>query len=119
MFINVIAHERIIQLAIMYCSLIPLICQCLWICASPLPCHLLISLDFLIFSPIRSLIESGFGASKRSDVRLYYGARNLKRMAYQVCLLLLSQMYFVESANLVHLWKLILKLVLLPLIGEI
>ncbi|XP_022968657.1 fruit protein pKIWI502-like [Cucurbita maxima] len=34
-------------------------------------------------SPIRSLIESGFGAVKRSDVRLYYGARNLKRMAYQ------------------------------------
>lgn len=34
-------------------------------------------------SPIRSLIESGFGASNRSDVRLYYGARNLKRMAYQ------------------------------------
>ncbi|CAL1381685.1 unnamed protein product [Linum trigynum] len=34
-------------------------------------------------SPIRSLIESGFGANHRSDVRLYYGARNLKRMAYQ------------------------------------
>ncbi|KAM7467499.1 hypothetical protein LguiB_015061 [Lonicera macranthoides] len=34
-------------------------------------------------SPIRSLIESGFSAHKRSDVRLYYGARNLKRMAYQ------------------------------------
>ncbi|CAI9096085.1 OLC1v1032159C5 [Oldenlandia corymbosa var. corymbosa] len=34
-------------------------------------------------SPIRSLIESGFGADKRSDVRLYYGARNLTRMAYQ------------------------------------
>ncbi|XP_027152997.1 fruit protein pKIWI502 [Coffea eugenioides] len=34
-------------------------------------------------SPIRSLIESGFGADKRSDVRLYYGTRNLKRMAYQ------------------------------------
>lgn len=34
-------------------------------------------------SPIRSLIESGFDASKRQDVRLYYGARNLKRMAYQ------------------------------------
>ncbi|XP_020251783.1 fruit protein pKIWI502-like [Asparagus officinalis] len=34
-------------------------------------------------SPIRSLIESGFNASKRSDVRLYYGARNLQRMAYQ------------------------------------
>lgn len=34
-------------------------------------------------SPIRSLIESGFGADRRSDVRLYYGARNLKRMAYQ------------------------------------
>ncbi|XP_009613486.1 fruit protein pKIWI502 isoform X1 [Nicotiana tomentosiformis] len=34
-------------------------------------------------SPIRSLIEAGFSADKRSDVRLYYGARNLKRMAYQ------------------------------------
>uniref|UniRef100_A0A5B7BBN4 FAD-binding FR-type domain-containing protein n=1 Tax=Davidia involucrata TaxID=16924 RepID=A0A5B7BBN4_DAVIN len=34
-------------------------------------------------SPIRSLIESGFSANKRSDVRLYYGARNLQRMAYQ------------------------------------
>ncbi|XP_052187171.1 fruit protein pKIWI502 [Diospyros lotus] len=34
-------------------------------------------------SPIRSLIESGFGANKRPDVRLYYGARNLQRMAYQ------------------------------------
>ncbi|KAK4763074.1 hypothetical protein SAY86_008842 [Trapa natans] len=34
-------------------------------------------------SPVRSLIESGFGAHKRSDVRLYYGARNLPRMAYQ------------------------------------
>ncbi|CAH9139837.1 unnamed protein product [Cuscuta epithymum] len=34
-------------------------------------------------SPIRSLIEGGFGADQRSDVRLYYGARNLERMAYQ------------------------------------
>ncbi|KAL5726624.1 hypothetical protein ACHQM5_009653 [Ranunculus cassubicifolius] len=34
-------------------------------------------------SPIRSLIESGFGADKRSDVRLYYGARSVQRMAYQ------------------------------------
>ncbi|CAN1151620.1 Fruit protein pKIWI502 [Linum perenne] len=34
-------------------------------------------------SPIRSLIESGFSANQRSDVRLYYGVRNLKRMAYQ------------------------------------
>ncbi|XVE92640.1 hypothetical protein REPUB_Repub01dG0116000 [Reevesia pubescens] len=34
-------------------------------------------------SPIRSLIESGFDADKRCDVRLYYGARNLRRMAYQ------------------------------------
>ncbi|KAL5553349.1 hypothetical protein UlMin_040750 [Ulmus minor] len=34
-------------------------------------------------SPIRSLIELGFGATKRSDVRLYYGARNFQRMAYQ------------------------------------
>ncbi|PWA62567.1 sister-chromatid cohesion protein 3 [Artemisia annua] len=33
--------------------------------------------------PIRSLIESGFSADKRSDVRLYYGARILQRMAYQ------------------------------------
>ncbi|KAL0380825.1 UNVERIFIED_CONTAM: Fruit protein [Sesamum angustifolium] len=33
--------------------------------------------------PIRSLIEAGFGADRRSDVRLYYGARNLHRMAYQ------------------------------------
>lgn len=35
-------------------------------------------------SPIRSLIETGFSADERSDVRLYYGARNLNRMAYQV-----------------------------------
>ncbi|KAL6566361.1 hypothetical protein OROGR_001976 [Orobanche gracilis] len=34
-------------------------------------------------SPIRSLIEAGFRADRRSDVRLYYGARNLSRMAYQ------------------------------------
>ncbi|KAK1281114.1 Fruit protein [Acorus gramineus] len=34
-------------------------------------------------SPIRALIESGFNADERSDVRLYYGARNLQRMAYQ------------------------------------
>ncbi|XP_057485827.1 fruit protein pKIWI502-like, partial [Actinidia eriantha] len=34
-------------------------------------------------SPIRSLIESGFSANKRPDVRLYYGARNLQIMAYQ------------------------------------
>ncbi|GMH27475.1 hypothetical protein Nepgr_029318 [Nepenthes gracilis] len=34
-------------------------------------------------SPIRSLIESGFSANDRSDVRLYFGARNLQRMAYQ------------------------------------
>ncbi|KAF3779848.1 Fruit protein [Nymphaea thermarum] len=34
-------------------------------------------------SPIRALIESGFDAKMRPDVRLYYGARNLQRMAYQ------------------------------------
>ncbi|XP_047341112.1 fruit protein pKIWI502 [Impatiens glandulifera] len=34
-------------------------------------------------SPIRSLVESGLGANKRADVRLFYGARNLERMAYQ------------------------------------
>ncbi|KAJ8570212.1 hypothetical protein K7X08_006789 [Anisodus acutangulus] len=43
----------------------------------------LLYLEFDFGSPIRSLIEAGFGAYKRSDVRLYYGARNLKRMAYQ------------------------------------
>uniref|UniRef100_A0A0D9VFC7 FAD-binding FR-type domain-containing protein n=1 Tax=Leersia perrieri TaxID=77586 RepID=A0A0D9VFC7_9ORYZ len=34
-------------------------------------------------SPIRSLIEFGFDADQRADVRLYYGARNLQTMAYQ------------------------------------
>uniref|UniRef100_A0A7I4BC66 FAD-binding FR-type domain-containing protein n=2 Tax=Physcomitrium patens TaxID=3218 RepID=A0A7I4BC66_PHYPA len=34
-------------------------------------------------SPIRSLLEAGFDAHKRKDVRLYYGARNLDRMSYQ------------------------------------
>ncbi|KAK8914119.1 Fruit protein pKIWI502 [Platanthera zijinensis] len=34
-------------------------------------------------SPIRSLIESDFRSNKWKDVRLYYGARNLQRMAYQ------------------------------------
>ncbi|MQL92653.1 hypothetical protein Taro_025287 [Colocasia esculenta] len=34
-------------------------------------------------SPIRSLIESGFSANERSNVRLYYGARNLQKLAYQ------------------------------------
>ncbi|PUZ75587.1 hypothetical protein GQ55_1G191600 [Panicum hallii var. hallii] len=35
-------------------------------------------------STIRSLVEFGFGANERADVRLYYGARSLKTMAYQV-----------------------------------
>ncbi|KAH7431450.1 hypothetical protein KP509_08G048700 [Ceratopteris richardii] len=34
-------------------------------------------------SPVRSLIEAGFDAIKRSDVRLYYGTRSLRWMAYQ------------------------------------
>ncbi|PRQ49616.1 hypothetical protein RchiOBHm_Chr2g0123901 [Rosa chinensis] len=34
-------------------------------------------------SPIRSLIESGFNVDKGFDVKLFYGARNLDRMAYQ------------------------------------
>ncbi|KAJ4794280.1 FAD/NAD(P)-binding oxidoreductase [Rhynchospora pubera] len=34
-------------------------------------------------SPIRSLIESGFNQDKKAQVHLYYGARNLDRMAYQ------------------------------------
>ncbi|XP_077243972.1 fruit protein pKIWI502-like [Tasmannia lanceolata] len=33
------------------------------------------------FSPLD--LESGFSAQKRSDVWLYYGARNHQRMAYQ------------------------------------
>lgn len=36
-----------------------------------------------ILSPIRSLIESGFGKNKEIDVSLFYGVRNLQRMAYQ------------------------------------
>jgi ferredoxin-NADP reductase len=54
---------------------------------------------FLIFfncgSPIRSLIESGFNENKKAEVRLYYGARNLERMAYQVCLFFHSYLVFV------------------------
>ncbi|WVZ75330.1 hypothetical protein U9M48_023397 [Paspalum notatum var. saurae] len=34
-------------------------------------------------STIRSLVEFGFAANERADVRLYYGARNLQTMAYQ------------------------------------
>jgi len=34
-------------------------------------------------SPIRSLIESDINADESSNVTLYYGARNLDRMAYQ------------------------------------
>ncbi|GJN21111.1 hypothetical protein PR202_gb08561 [Eleusine coracana subsp. coracana] len=34
-------------------------------------------------STIRSLIEFGFAANERADVRLYYGARSLQTMAYQ------------------------------------
>ncbi|KAL6841584.1 hypothetical protein ACP4OV_028523 [Aristida adscensionis] len=34
-------------------------------------------------STIRSLVEFGFAADQRADVRLYYGARNLQAMAYQ------------------------------------
>ncbi|KAF8689502.1 hypothetical protein HU200_041827 [Digitaria exilis] len=34
-------------------------------------------------STIRSLVEFGFGANERADVRLYYGARSLNTMAYQ------------------------------------
>ncbi|KAL6626615.1 hypothetical protein ACP70R_030341 [Stipagrostis hirtigluma subsp. patula] len=45
--------------------------------------------DVLIFatgsgiSPIRSLIESGFGENGKIGVNLFYGVRNLQRMAYQ------------------------------------
>ncbi|TVU22194.1 hypothetical protein EJB05_31876, partial [Eragrostis curvula] len=34
-------------------------------------------------SPIRSLIESGFGENGKIGVNLFYGVRNLQRMAYQ------------------------------------
>lgn len=33
--------------------------------------------------PVRSLIKTGFSANKRSDVRLYYGVKNLQTLAYQ------------------------------------
>ncbi|KAL6847778.1 hypothetical protein ACP4OV_021906 [Aristida adscensionis] len=45
--------------------------------------------DVLVFatgsgiSPIRSLIESGFGDNGEVSVNLFYGVRNLQRMAYQ------------------------------------
>ncbi|XP_062191939.1 fruit protein pKIWI502-like isoform X2 [Phragmites australis] len=45
--------------------------------------------DVLVFatgsgiSPIRSLIESGFGEKGNIGVNLFYGVRNLQRMAYQ------------------------------------
>ncbi|CAD6239356.1 unnamed protein product [Miscanthus lutarioriparius] len=45
--------------------------------------------DVLVFatgsgiSPIRALIESGFAENKRTGVSLFYGVRNLQRMAYQ------------------------------------
>lgn len=59
----------------------------------------------IMYSPIRSLIEAGFGADKRADVRLYYGARNLSRMAYQVFSLSCyseSLVYFLEKALMEH-----------------
>ncbi|KAI5009325.1 hypothetical protein ZWY2020_011462 [Hordeum vulgare] len=34
-------------------------------------------------SPIRALIESGFSASQRADVRLYYAAKDMQSMPYQ------------------------------------
>ncbi|XP_037418774.1 fruit protein pKIWI502-like [Triticum dicoccoides] len=34
-------------------------------------------------SPIRALIESGFSASERADVRLYYAAKDMQSMPYQ------------------------------------
>lgn len=45
--------------------------------------HIIIIFIFLCRSPIRSLIESGFGESEKIDVSLFYGVRNLQRMAYQ------------------------------------
>lgn len=72
-------------------------------------------------SPIRSLIESGFSATKRSDVRLYYGARNLKRMAYQVGFGFFSPLPHKFTslciAMGVYSLNMVLKLLLLPLIG--
>ena len=46
--------------------------------------HIIFYFIFMCGSPIRSLIESGFGESEKIDVSLFYGVRNLQRMAYQV-----------------------------------
>ncbi|KAI5004313.1 hypothetical protein ZWY2020_031556 [Hordeum vulgare] len=45
--------------------------------------HVLVFATGSGISPIRSLIESGFGESEKIDVSLFYGVRNLQRMAYQ------------------------------------
>ncbi|PRQ18259.1 hypothetical protein RchiOBHm_Chr7g0204021 [Rosa chinensis] len=42
--------------------------------------------QFLFWSLIRSLIESGFNVDKGFNVKLFYGARNLDKMAYQGCI---------------------------------
>ncbi|KAL8115399.1 hypothetical protein AgCh_022039 [Apium graveolens] len=63
--------------------------------------------------PIRYLIETGFNADERCDTRLYFGAKNLNRMAYQVgskfgnCLELESCQYYLKHmiAGLVLLGK--------------
>ena len=49
-----------------------------------------LSVAFVGCSPIRSLIESGFVENNKTGVSLFYGVRNLQRMAYQVGLCQLS-----------------------------
>jgi len=42
-----------------------------------------LSVTFVGCSPIRSLIESGFVENNKTGISLFYGVRNLQRMAYQ------------------------------------
>jgi predicted ferric reductase len=42
---------------------------------------------FVSYSPIRSLIESKFLENSKIGVNLFYGVRNLQRMAYMVGLI--------------------------------
>jgi hypothetical protein len=44
-------------------------------------------------------MEAGFDAHKRQDVRLYYGARNLGRMAYQVHAEAVSRIFVMNTVD--------------------
>lgn len=59
--------------------------------------HIIFFLTFMCGSPIRSLIESGFGESEKIDVSLFYGVRNLQRMAYQVGVYVSLKLHFIST----------------------